>query len=205
MMKALYLFAILFPLLALATSGSVDLGGGIGSGGGGDGITALTGDVTATGPGSAAATLAASIAGTHSLTGNVNVGGASANTGATLDVQGTTGGIGFPNLTDAQRNALTPTRPGVMIWNTDNGRFEKFSGGSWGVLVNGPSLVAGENIAPAKVTVSDGAVLATSGAQPACNAGNRGMMWVIQGGASVADIFQICLKDNADAYAWATK
>lgn len=198
---------LLLPLIAFAAvDGSVDLGGGIGSGGGGSGITQLTGDVTAgPGSGSQAATLAASIAGTHSFTGKVNVGGSAANNGTTIDVQGTTGGIGFPVLTDAQRNAITPSRAGVAIWNSDNGRYEAWNGATWTTFVNAAALINGDNITPAKVTVTNGVVLNTSGAQPACNAGNRGMFWVIQGGAGVADILQICMKDAADAYNWVTK
>lgn len=47
-----------------------------------------------------------------------------------------------------------------------------------------------------------GVELATSGAQPACSATIRGTLWVIQGGAGVADIYEICQKDAADVYAW---
>jgi hypothetical protein len=59
------------------------------------------------------------------------IGAVSASVGAILDAQGTSGGIGFPILTDTQRNAITPGRAGVMIWNTDNGRFEYWNGGGW--------------------------------------------------------------------------
>lgn len=162
----------------------------------------LTGDVTTSG---AAATLAASIGNTHSFTSKINVGGSTTNAGTTLDVQGTTGGIGFPILTDAQRNAITPGRAGVGIWNSDNGRFEKWDGGAWGAFIYVPGLIVGENIAPAKVTVTNGVVLNTSGAQPTCESAIRGMMWVIQGGVGVADVFQICMKDGANAYGWVTK
>jgi len=44
----------------------------------------------------------------------------------------------------------------------------------------------------------------TSAAQPAAAVGYRGTLWVIQGGAGVADIVQICVKDAADAYVWKT-
>lgn len=45
----------------------------------------------------------------------------------------------------------------------------------------------------------------TSGSQPTCDSGHRGLTWLIQGGAGVADIFQVCMKDAADAYNWVTK
>lgn len=55
--------------------------------------------------------------------------GGQAGAGATLDVKGTAGGFGLPVLTDAQRNALSPARNGLLIWNSDNGRLEAYSGG----------------------------------------------------------------------------
>lgn len=61
------------------------------------------------------------------------IGGTTVNTGAILDVQGTSGGIGVPVLTDAQRNAITPARNGVLIWNSDNARYEYYNGG-WAAL-----------------------------------------------------------------------
>lgn len=47
-----------------------------------------------------------------------------------------------------------------------------------------------------------GVELATSGAQPACSATIRGTLWIVQGGAGVADQYQVCKKDAANAYAW---
>lgn len=44
----------------------------------------------------------------------------------------------------------------------------------------------------------------TTAAEPACNAGNRGMTWYVAGGAGVADTYRICRKDAGDAYAWVT-
>lgn len=51
----------------------------------------------------------------------------------------------------------------------------------------------------------NGTTIDTSVSQPTCTSARRGTWWVIQGGAGVADILQICLKDNADAYNWVTK
>lgn len=47
--------------------------------------------------------------------------------------------------------------------------------------------------------------LSTSGSQPTCDASTRGLMWNIEGGAGVADIFQVCQKDASDNYVWVTK
>jgi hypothetical protein len=45
----------------------------------------------------------------------------------------------------------------------------------------------------------------TGASQPTCDSTIRGQHWTIQGGAGVADTFQVCLKDAADVYAWVTK
>lgn len=58
--------------------------------------------------------------------------------------------------------------------------------------------VKGQIFMPAGVTVN------TSVSQPTCNVAHRGLMWIIQGGAAVADIFQICEKDATDTYVWTT-
>lgn len=41
-----------------------------------------------------------------------------------------------------------------------------------------------------------------TGSKPTCNSGNRGKVWYVAGGAGVADTFEVCKKDAADAYAW---
>lgn len=54
----------------------------------------------------------------------------SIDTGATLEVDGTTGGILFPRLTTTERDALTPTS-GLMIYNTTASKFQGYAGGAW--------------------------------------------------------------------------
>ena len=49
---------------------------------------------------------------------------------ATLEVDGTTGGILFPRLTTTQRDALTPVN-GLMIYNTTTSKFQGYAGGAW--------------------------------------------------------------------------
>lgn len=49
-----------------------------------------------------------------------------------------------------------------------------------------------------------GVQLATSGTQPTCSLGTRGLMWNIQGSTGVADTLQVCQKNSSDAYVWVT-
>ena len=39
-------------------------------------------------------------------------------------------------------------------------------------------------------------------AQPTCDATTRGLFWLTEGGASVADAVEVCAKNSSDAYAW---
>jgi hypothetical protein len=132
-------------------------------------ITALTGDVTATGPGSVPATLAtvnpnvgsfgsATQVATVTFDGkgrataaanvSIQLGSSAAVTG--LDAQlaakaatasptftGTVtlsnGALRLANLTEVQRDALTPAA-GMMIFNTDTNRFQGYFSGAWGDL-----------------------------------------------------------------------
>lgn len=52
-------------------------------------------------------------------------------TGATLDVGGVTGGIGFPVLTTTERDAITPARNGVIVYNSTANRFDGYVNGAW--------------------------------------------------------------------------
>jgi hypothetical protein len=42
----------------------------------------------------------------------------------------------------------------------------------------------------------------TQGAKPTCNVTNRGRIWRVEGGAGVADTFELCAKNSGDTYAW---
>jgi hypothetical protein len=44
----------------------------------------------------------------------------------------------------------------------------------------------------------------TGGAKPACDSTVRGNRWLTEGGAGVADTYEVCTKDAGDAYAWRT-
>lgn len=74
-------------------------------------------------------------------------------------------------------------------------------------LSNLCSMVSGECFGikvegNAQAEFSYGVELATSVAQPACASTNRGQLWVVQGGVGVADNYQICEKNAANAYVW---
>lgn len=56
----------------------------------------------------------------------------------------------------------------------------------------------------AQNSFAGGVQLKTSGAQPTCDIAHRGTMWNVEGGAGVADLFQVCQKDAADVYGWVT-
>lgn len=60
----------------------------------------------------------------------VGIGTNSVDSGATLEVDGTTGGILFPRLTTTQRDALTTTN-GLVIYNTTTSKFQGYAGGAW--------------------------------------------------------------------------
>lgn len=47
--------------------------------------------------------------------------------------------------------------------------------------------------------------LDTASLSPSCNSSNRGLMYVAQGGAGVADALKICMKDAAGNYSFVTK
>jgi len=53
-----------------------------------------------------------------------------------------------------------------------------------------------------EANANNGFRLSTSGAQPTCDADHRGLMWNVEGGAGVADDFQVCQKDATDTYVW---
>lgn len=51
---------------------------------------------------------------------------------------------------------------------------------------------------------SVGGIQLLTGTKPACNSSTRGTLYYVAGGAGVADTYEVCVKDAADAYAWAT-
>jgi hypothetical protein len=50
--------------------------------------------------------------------------------------------------------------------------------------------------------VYNGLDLEDAGTRPTCDSGTRGILWIDEGTAGVADTFAVCSKDDADDYAW---
>ena len=50
--------------------------------------------------------------------------------------------------------------------------------------------------------VNGGIRLNPSGSRPSCDSSKRGTLWLNQGGASVSDSLEMCIKNGADAYVW---
>ncbi len=49
-----------------------------------------------------------------------------------------------------------------------------------------------------------GVQVSTTASKPAASAANRGRIWIVQGGAGVADTLQVCIKNASDSYVWVT-
>lgn len=47
-------------------------------------------------------------------------------------------------------------------------------------------------------------IVGTTGTRPAASADLRGAVFVVQGGAGVADTLEVCLKSTAGTYSWKT-
>lgn len=47
-----------------------------------------------------------------------------------------------------------------------------------------------------------GVLINTTQAIPSCTVAQRGNLWMVQGGAGVADLFKVCMKTSSDTYQW---
>jgi hypothetical protein len=56
---------------------------------------------------------------------------------AALEVGGTTKGFLPPRLSTVQRDAISSPASGLVIFNTDSGELERYSGGAWGAIAGG--------------------------------------------------------------------
>lgn len=95
--------------------------------------------------------------------------------------------------------------PGYSFSSETNTGFRRVVGGLTAMTVQGVDslyLSATGVVANKQVEMPFGGLLNTNSARPTCNSANRTKMWVTYGGAGVADVKEICLKDAADAYAW---
>lgn len=50
--------------------------------------------------------------------------------------------------------------------------------------------------------VNGGLRLNTATSQPTCSSAHRGLFWVTESGASIADAVQVCVKTSSDTYTW---
>jgi len=53
-----------------------------------------------------------------------------------------------------------------------------------------------------ELEVNGGVRLNTTKAKPACDSTTRGTIWITLGGAGVADLVEVCTKDQTEAYLW---
>ncbi len=125
--------------------------------------------------------------------------------GASIPVSSTGGEITTFNLYrgfGAFSAGGTITIPNVNLLKGDNGMCSGASVSCHGLNIqdaNASNYVAGE------LNADGGIRLSTAGAQPTCDSAHRGLMWNVEGGVGVADIFQVCQKDASENYAWVTK
>lgn len=64
-------------------------------------------------------------------TGKVGIGTTAPNASAILDVQSTTKGVRMPNMTTAQKNAITSPAAGLMVFDTTLSKLCVYSGIAW--------------------------------------------------------------------------
>ena len=68
--------------------------------------------------------------------GNVGVKGTTANASAALDLQSTTQGIRFPNMTTTQKNAISSPAAGLVIFDTTLAKLCVYSGSAWQTITS---------------------------------------------------------------------
>ncbi|MGQ9820061.1 MAG: hypothetical protein ACUVQ1_09110, partial [Candidatus Kapaibacteriales bacterium] len=103
-----------------------------------------------------------------SQTQNVGIGTTTPDNSAILDLVATDRGFLIPRLTTAQRNAISSPAVGLLIYNTDNSRFEYWDGTQWvGIFTSVTTvpfnLIATGTNTTATMTVGNGASILLSG------------------------------------------
>ena len=68
-------------------------------------------------------------------TGNVGIGTSSPGTGTILDVQSTTAGVRFPNMTTTQKTAITPAA-GTVVFDTTLAKLCLYTGAAWQTITS---------------------------------------------------------------------
>ena len=110
---------------------------------------------------------------------------------------------------NANANANVPAF-GIYGWNADASTLLQ----TWGFKASGTDSAAG-GASLSVVNLQDGGnryaalsgankVWQGSGAPPTAASTFRGVAYLVQGGAGVADAFKVCVKDAADSYSWKT-
>ena len=68
--------------------------------------------------------------------GNVGIGTSSPNASAILDVQSTTKGVRFPNMTTTQKNAISSPAAGLVVFDTTLAKLCVYSGSAWQTITS---------------------------------------------------------------------
>jgi hypothetical protein len=63
--------------------------------------------------------------------GSVGIGTTSPNANAALEIVSTTKGLLLPRLTTLQRDAMSSTPAGLVIFNTTDGKVQAYTGSAW--------------------------------------------------------------------------
>lgn len=92
------------------------------------------------------------------------VGGTTIDSGGTLQVKGTDGGIIPPKLTTVQRDAIVTPVSGVTIFNTTTSQLEFYTGSAWvgtqnAAAANAPLSVSGDTISLDLETTNPGLIV----------------------------------------------
>jgi type II secretory pathway pseudopilin PulG len=81
-----------------------------------------------------------------------------------------------------------------QVWQSIND-LVYFSGSNVGIGASSPSQT---------LEVNGGVRLNTTNSKPTCDSNQRGTLWLTQGGGAATDTLQICLRNGAGSYLWAT-
>jgi len=68
--------------------------------------------------------------------GNVGIGTATPNASALLDVQSTTKGVRMPNMTTAEKNAISSPAAGLMVFDTTLAKLCVYTGAAWQTITS---------------------------------------------------------------------
>ena len=69
-------------------------------------------------------------------TGKVGIGTTSPGTGTILDVQSTSAGVRFPNMTTTQKNAIATPAAGTMVFDTTLSKLCVYTGAAWQTITS---------------------------------------------------------------------